>query len=79
VTEPDVRLLRCFRATFPDVEPEQIPSLAAETLEQWDSLQTVILIAVLEEEFELRIPARDFPAMRSFSSVRDYLAEARRP
>jgi acyl carrier protein len=73
----NAQLVRCFQAAFGDLAVEQVPNASVETLERWDSLQTLILVAVLEEEFGLRIPAHDFSALRSYASVRDYLHDRR--
>jgi acyl carrier protein len=67
------RLVRCFQATFEGLAPSEVQDASVDTLEQWDSLHTVILVAVLEEEFAIRIPAQAFPALRSYVSVHDYL------
>lgn len=77
MTGTDEPLIRCFRATFPELGVEQLPDASAATVEDWDSLHTLILIAVLEETFGLRIPPDDYPALRSYASVRDYLVAAR--
>lgn len=77
MTDGEERLIRCFRATFGELAVEQLQVASALTLEEWDSLHALILIAALEETFELRIAPKDYPALRSYSSVRDYLASAR--
>jgi acyl carrier protein len=74
VSDLDDRLLACLRATFPDVPPAELRTASTETVEQWDSLHAVILMAVLEEEFGARIPTRDYPALRSYKSIQAYLA-----
>jgi acyl carrier protein len=73
----DDRLGRCFRATFPELGVDAVASASTDTLAAWDSLHTVILIAVVEEAFGVRIPARDYPAMRSYDAVAAYLRSAR--
>ncbi len=77
MTDGEERLIRCFRATFPELAVEQLRDASSATLEDWDSLRSVILIAALEETFELRIAPDDYTALRSYSSVRDYLRSAR--
>jgi len=39
----------------------------------WDSLASVMLIAVVEEEFGIRIPPEDLEQFVSFELVLDYL------
>ena len=43
---------------------------------EWDSLRAVVLVALIEEAFAIRIPARDYPQLRSYASVSDYLRRA---
>ena len=69
----DERLRGCFQAAFPDLAPEEIASASVETVEDWDSLHAVILVALLEEAFAIRIPSRDYPRLRSHAAVREYL------
>jgi acyl carrier protein len=73
VSTENEQLVRCFQAAFGELAVEQVPAASVETLQGWDSLQTLILVALLEEEFGLLIPPQDFPALRSYASVRDYL------
>jgi acyl carrier protein len=73
MSSQDDQLIRCFHATFGELPVETVVGASVDTLEGWDSLQTVILVAVLEETFELRIPAQELPELRSYASVRDYL------
>jgi acyl carrier protein len=73
MTATDERLRRCFATAFPDLAPEGIPSASVETVGDWDSLHAVILVALLEEAFAIRIPSGDYPRLRSYSAVSEYL------
>jgi acyl carrier protein len=73
VTGTDERLHRCFATAFPDLAPEEITSASVETVKDWDSLHAVILVALLEEAFAIRIPTGDYPRLRSHAAVREYL------
>ncbi len=75
MTDVDELLQRCFLAAFPDVDTEHLQVASVETLTEWDSLHALILFALLEETFEIRIPARDYPLLRSYTSVRGYLQD----
>jgi acyl carrier protein len=74
MTGTDERLARCFGAAFPDLAPEAIASASVETVEEWDSLHAVILMALLEETFAIRIPSGDYPRLRSYAAVSEYLS-----
>jgi acyl carrier protein len=73
VTEAHDTLRECFAAAFPDLPPEQILSAGVDTVPEWDSLRAVVLVAVIEEAFAIRIPARDYAQLRSYAAVNDYL------
>jgi acyl carrier protein len=73
VSDADEILRRCFQAAFPDVPPDELPRASTETVEEWDSLGALVLLALLEEAFEIRIPSRDYSALRSYASARDYV------
>jgi acyl carrier protein len=66
-------LTRCFAAVFPELSVDQIVTASVETVPEWNSLASVTLIAVIEEQFGLQIPELDIPELGSFAAVRDYL------
>lgn len=67
------RLERCFAIAFPNLAPERITAASVETVEEWDSLHAMMLVALLEEAFAIRIPSRDYPELRSHAAVMAYL------
>jgi acyl carrier protein len=72
---PDVesRLVKCFAATFADLAPEEIRRADASALPQWDSLASMTLVALVEEEFEVRVNPADLTKLTSFRNTLDYL------
>lgn len=76
MTEADDKLRACFAGAFPDLPPEQFPTAGIDTVAEWDSLHAVVLVALIEEAFEIRIPARDYARLRSYAAVSDYLHAA---
>lgn len=76
MSELELRLARCFAAVFPELDPAELGNASPETVADWDSLHTLTLIAVVAEQFELEIPAADYPNLRSYAAVRDYLGRA---
>jgi acyl carrier protein len=78
VSDCDEILRRCFQAAFPDLPADEIPLASTETVKEWDSLGALVLLALLEEAFEVRIRSRDYPALRSYASARDYLGAIER-
>ncbi len=63
-------------ATFDGLTELSAHAASAQTLAQWDSSHPLILAAVIEAAFGVRIPARDYPALRSYASAREYLRRA---
>jgi len=65
---PTARLVKCFATVFPDLNEEQTLHASAAGLTQWDSLATLNLMALIEEEFGLHIDLDDLeaPSFKSF-------------
>jgi acyl carrier protein len=70
------RLRDCFAAVFPSSPPGELEHASTETLTNWDSLATVRLVAVVEEEFEVVLELEDLEQVNSFERVYQ-LVEAR--
>ncbi len=64
------RLRDCFGEVFPDLSPEQIETAVRDELPEWDSLATLTLLTVLEEEFGLQLDDEAIAKLTSFASVR---------
>jgi acyl carrier protein len=67
------RLVECFAAVFPKLGEEEIPRASFTSLAAWDSLATITLIGVLEEEFDISVPPEDLEELASFELTLDYL------
>jgi acyl carrier protein len=70
------RLTGCFVAVFPSLSAEQAATASNETLDTWDSLATVTLVNVIEEEFHLQIDPEDFPEILSFAGAEALVQKA---
>jgi acyl carrier protein len=73
VSDPRARLAQCFAVVFPDLASEQIPGACVDTTPSWDSLNAVVLVSVIEEEFGLEIPAEDVGELSSFDGILRYV------
>ena len=62
------RLGKCFATVFPDLTEEQTLQASSAGLTQWDSLATLNLLALIEEEFGVSIDLDDLeaPSFKSF-------------
>jgi len=62
------RLGKCFARVFPDLKEEQALQASAAGLAQWDSLATLNLLALIEEEFGISIDLDELeaPSFKNF-------------
>ena len=71
----DIRgsLRECFQAAFPAVPLSSLETLRAERDPVWDSLATLTLVTMVEEQFGVSIPTDKIPQLLSFDAMADYL------
>jgi acyl carrier protein len=67
------RLVTCFSAVFPRLGLEEVPDATTEGVAEWDSLASLTLVAVIEEEFGLTVDDLDLPELGSFSAFDEYV------
>lgn len=67
------RLQRCFAAVFPQLLADQVVKANPQTVAAWDSVASVTLFAIIEEEFAIEIDVQDMPDLLSFDSILQYL------
>lgn len=67
------RLTKCFSAVFPQLSNREIGSASMETLETWDSIASITLVTVIEEEFSVQFEPTVLGHFVSFRSILDYL------
>ena len=75
MSQMESRLLGCFEAVFPDVAREDIPTAAIASMPEWDSLATVTLMSLIEEEFAIAISTDDLELFISFLVIKDLIGE----
>jgi acyl carrier protein len=73
MSEQEDRLIRCFASVFPELSPEEIRTINSESTGNWDSLSTVTLAAVVQEEFNVEIEPDVLPELTSFEAFQGYL------
>ncbi len=69
----DARVEQCFRTAFPDLPEQQLPRATMSSVAQWDSLNMLVLVSLIEEEFAMQIPSDDLGDFVSFELIVDYL------
>jgi len=63
------RLINCYVAVFPTIKVEHLESVSPTSIEGWDSVATVTLMSVIEEEFGIEIDAEHIESLLSFDSA----------
>lgn len=63
------RLLRCFSALFPELSADEILRATPTSVEGWDSVASVTLLTLVEEEFGLEIDVDDLDQFTSFERI----------
>jgi acyl carrier protein len=74
--EMERRLAACFSMVLPDLAPEEIGQASSTSVESWDSVATVTLLAVVEEEFGISIIDDNPARFDSFKNILTYLQNA---
>jgi len=69
----EARLLRCFAVILPDIPEQELCQARMSSVTAWDSMVTITLINVVEEEFGVQIGLEDVEHLVSFEDYRDYL------
>jgi acyl carrier protein len=67
------RLTKCFAAVFPQLPETQIPLATPGVVDGWDSMASITLLSVIEEEFGIQIEPEDIEYFTSFETVLGYL------
>ncbi len=75
MTPTESKLMDCMKTVFPTVSEGQLPDASMENLAQWDSLSTVTIAALIEENFEIEIEPEDLAKLTSVKSIASFLQE----
>jgi len=70
------RMLDCFAAVFPQLSPEQMTRAEQGGLAEWDSIATVTLVTVVEDEFQVEIPVSEIENLVSFDKFLQFVCHA---
>jgi acyl carrier protein len=71
--EIQARLMKCFLAVFPDLTESEVARATSLSVEGWDSLASLTLLTVLEEEFAISIDPESLTEFVSFEGVKAIL------
>jgi acyl carrier protein len=73
VAEVGDRLFRCFSSVFPALTQEEIQAAKVASLIDADSLASVTLLAVIDEEFGVQIDLEGLLELEGFQGIERYL------
>ncbi len=71
------RLANCFSIMFPQVSAEDIPHASPQSVEGWDSVASVTLLLIIEEEFDLDVDIEALDEFTSFERILTYLQKTK--
>jgi acyl carrier protein len=71
--ETQTRLLRCFAAVFPGLNETELGGASLGQVEGWDSVATITLLSLVEEEFGVEFQPEDLARQTSFERILDHL------
>ncbi|HWN10316.1 MAG TPA: acyl carrier protein [Pyrinomonadaceae bacterium] len=63
------RLKECFGTVFPNLSADEILRASSASVATWDSLATVTLVSLIEEEFGVTIAPEEYEYIVSFDLV----------
>jgi acyl carrier protein len=67
------RLSNCFQTVFPDLSEADVPGASHESLTAWDSVASLTLVNVIEEEFGIEMDFDVLGDLTTFDLVYQYL------
>ena len=73
MANPRERLITCFSTVFPELTHEEIEQSSVTSIAVWDSLATMTLVAVLQEEFKTEFTVDEIGQLISFELILDIL------
>jgi acyl carrier protein len=73
MADSTARLLTCFRTVFGDLPDAEILKASTSTLAKWDSVASITLVNVIEEEFQIQFDYDRIEELTSFEAVAKYV------
>ncbi len=73
MSDINTRLEECFAAVFPKLTSDEIRRASVNSLPSWDSLATLTLFGLIEEEFGIKIDPADRDEYVSFELLAHHL------
>ena len=78
MNDTSARLMKCFQTVFPDLSEAGISTARQDAVPVWDSVATIMLINVIEDEFRIQMDLERLPEFSSFEAIGSYVEESLR-
>ena len=72
-TDLETRVKKCFKAVFPELSDDEVTRASTASVGSWDSVGSLSLLALLEEELQVSIPTEMMGELASYELVLDYV------
>jgi acyl carrier protein len=70
----ETRVADCFCAVFPERSRDELLTASRESIPEWDSLSSITLLMLLQQEFSLDLDLTELELFNSFSDVLDFVS-----
>jgi acyl carrier protein len=69
------KLTQCFLSVFPDLPEASVSGATQESVPEWDSVASITLINVIEEEFGVTVDLERMGEFTSYAAIESYMLE----
>lgn len=69
------RLTKCFHVVFDGLSDREILHASQQTVAAWDSVASITLVNVVEEEFHIQVDLDHLEKLDSFQHLADYISK----
>lgn len=76
MNETSQRLSKCFRIVFPELDDSQLEFADMGNTGRWDSVNHIMLITVIGEEFGVDLDLDDLDRLNSFKGLLESVEQA---
>ena len=70
------KLVACFQIVFPNLPEAAILTAKQDSVAGWDSVATITLVQVIEDEFRIQVDLERLAELTSFNAISVYLRDA---
>jgi len=75
MNESAERLSKCFRTVFPELDKGLVERADMTNVSRWDSVNQIMLMTVVDEEFNIELDLDDLDQLTSYRGILDYVSK----